>query len=256
MALGMELFLVVAGLVAVLALGGLAFRRREPEPGIPNHPMDHEHPPAPPPGQGIPLEIRYAEVSGKETSLRIDLTEVHEEHYEGILRPRLVAFGWCHSREDWSEFTVARIRSLTDLRTGEIYDKASAIAGHLRVVAPGGQATPELRLSEGYREVDQAKRDRKLILAPPIATMTWRFSNGQGAAKTMSARITAVALRHDGEAYAVFAEPINGVSEDLPYFIAPLGTGHRQALALQLGGISYRGSAIASWAAEHFHRPA
>ena len=88
------------------------------------------------PGQGIPLFIQYAEANGEVNSLRIDVLKVEEVQSEGTRRPRLLLFGWCHQRRARIEFAVARIESLTDPRTGEVYDRKSAIAGYLRLVAP------------------------------------------------------------------------------------------------------------------------
>jgi len=200
------------------------------------------------PGEGIPLFIQYAEANGEVNSRRIDGLKVKEVQSEGTRRPRLLLFGWCHQRRARIEFAVARIESLTDPRTGEVYDKKSAIAGYLRLVALENTATPEDRQAEGYREVERAKRDRKLVLTPVNASIEWRFSHGKGATQSARVWITAVAVGPDGRAYALFVESIGGGAAERPYFIKPLGSGHREVLIIEGEDESHKGEAIATWA--------
>jgi len=201
-----------------------------------------------PPSKGIPLDIQYADPNGQVSGYRIEVLEVREKHYEGAVRPRLLVIGWCHLRRGENEFAVSRIEAIADPRTGEIYDKTDAIAGYLRLIASSNIATPDDRSLEGYREVARAKRDRKLILSPINATIEWRFSHGKGAPQSMRVWITAVALRLDGQAYALFAETIGRVPEERPYFINPLGSGHPEVLALEEEDNRHEGDAILRWA--------
>jgi len=207
------------------------------------------------PGQGIPLFIQYAEANGEVNSLRIDVLKVEEVQSEGTRRPRLLLFGWCHQRRARIEFAVARIESLTDPRTGEVYDRKSAIAGYLRLVALQNTATPEDRQAEGYREIERAKRDRKLILTPVKVSIGWRFSHGKGAKQSARVWITAVAIGPDGRAYALFVESIGGGSAERPYFIMPLGSGHREVLTIEGEDESHEGEAIATWAEQWLGKP-
>lgn len=207
------------------------------------------------PGQGIPLFIRYAEPNGEVKGWGIDVLEVKEIQYEGTLRPRLVLFGWCHQRRARTEFAVTRIESLTVPRTGEVYDKSDAIAGYLRLVASDKIATPEDRQAEGYREIERAKRDRKLILTPVNASIEWRFSHGKGATQSARVWITAVAIGLDGRSYALFVESIGGASEERPYFIKPLGSGHREVLTVEGEDESHEGETIATWAEQWLRKP-
>ena len=207
------------------------------------------------PGQGNPLFIQYAEANGEVNSLRIDVLKVEEVQSEGTRRPRLLLFGWCHQRRARIEFAVARIESLTDPRTGEVYDRKSAIAGYLRLVALQNTATPEDRQAEGYREIERDKRDRKLILAPVNVNIGWRFSHGKGATQSARVWITAVAIGPDGRAYALFVESIGGGSAERPYFIMPLGSGHREVLTIEGEDESHEGEAIATWAEQWLGKP-
>jgi hypothetical protein len=206
-------------------------------------------------GQGIPIFIRYAEPNGEVKGWGIDVLEVKEVQYEGTLRPRLVLFGWCHQRRARTEFAVTRVESLTVPRTGEVYDKSDAIAGYLRLVASEKIATPEDRQAEGYREIERAKRDRKLILTPVNASIEWRFSHGKGATQSARVWITAVAIGLDGRAYALFVESIGGISEERPYFIKPLGSGHREVLTVEGEDESHEGEAISTWAEQWLRKP-
>jgi len=253
----MEMVFIVAGIAAVTVVGFVILPRRANKSGAPvERTSAAQHiAPSSQSEKGIPLNIRYADGDGEVTSRRIDLSEIREEHYEGLLRPRLIMTGWCYQRRDWSEFVVARIELLTDLRTDEVYDTADAIAGYLRLIAPGAMASLADRVSEGYREIDWAKRDRKLILTPLNATIDWRFSNGTATPKIMKVWITGAAIRPNGQAYAVFAEPIGGASEERPYFTKPLGTGHREVLAIEVEDRKYEGDAIVAWAEERFRKP-
>jgi hypothetical protein len=248
--LSMENDLFLAGLaaIAMIGLALVAWRtaKKRTFSELTNSPLPAAA--APSPGQGIPLFIQYAEANGEVNSRRIDGLKVKEVQSEGTLRPRMLLFGWCHQRRARIEFAVARIVSLTDRQTGEVYDKTGAIAGYLRLVALDNTATPEDRQAEGYREIERAKRDRKLILAPVNASIEWQFSHGKGATQSARVWITAVAIGPDGRAYALFVESIGGGSVERPYFIKPRGSGHREVLTIEGEDESHEGEAIATWA--------
>lgn len=247
----MEILLLIA-LLAGAGIIGLALSRRltgKKAPSSNRSPMPHPNAPPPKPGEGIPLELKYVDSNGEITSRRIDLIEVTVERYDGALRPRML-IGWCHLRQDWRNFAIGRIETLTDPRTGEIYDQTGAIAGFLRLIATEDIALPEDRRFEGYRELDRTERDKKLLSDPAKVIIHWRNSNGRGATKSTKVLINGVAQRPGGSAYALIVEPVRGGAEERPYFIKPLGSGHREILILEEDEARYEGEAIARWAEE------
>ncbi|MCA3352329.1 MAG: hypothetical protein INF97_17235 [Roseomonas sp.] len=144
---------------------------------------------------------------------------------------------------------------MADPRTGGVYDKNDTITSYLRLIAPGNLATPEDHTAEGRLELERAKRDRKLILTPVNVTIGWRFSYGKGDPQTIRVWVTAIAIRADSRASALFVEPMGGVSEERPYFIKPLGSGHREVVTLEVEEARYEEDAIAEWAEQWLRKP-
>jgi hypothetical protein len=252
----MEILLLIALLAGAGIIGlTLSRRRTEKKSSSSNEsPMPHPNTPPPKQGEGTPLDLKYVDSNGEITSRRIDLIEVTVEHYDGALRPRML-IGWCHLRQDWRNFAFGRIETLTDPRTGEVYDQTGAIAGFLRLIATEDIALPDDRRFEGYRELDRTERDKKLLSDPAKVIIHWRNSNGKGAPRSSKVWINGVAQRPGGSAYALIAEPFRGGSEERPYFIKPLGSGHREILTLEEDETRHEGEAIARWAEERIGGP-
>ncbi|MFM7607353.1 MAG: hypothetical protein ACKO9A_00530 [Alphaproteobacteria bacterium] len=253
----MEVVLLVTGLATVTLTCIILFTRRKTARNAPNERTISPRVSTPlrQPSQGVAVIVQYAAASGEVINRHLEVRELKDVQYEGALRPRLLLLGWCQQRHERVEIPVTRIGCVADPRTGGVYDKKDTIISYLRLITPGNLATPEDRRAEGRLELERAEQDRKLILAPINVTIGWRFSHGKGDPQTIRVWVTAIALRADSRAYALFVETMGGISEERPYFITPLGSGHREVVTLEVEEAKYEQDAIAEWAEQWLRKP-
>ena len=108
---------------------------------------------------------------------------------------------------------------------------------------------------EGMMRRRPPRRDLPPCSDKSASPTSGEMREGRGATQSARVWITAVAIGPDGRAYALFVESIGGGSAERPYFIMPLGSGHREVLTIEGEDESHEGEAIATWAEQWLGKP-